>query len=128
MVILTTNRPDLLEPALAGRPGRVDQAIEIPLPDDACRRRLVTLYGRGLDLEDGVAEDIVRRTDRASAAFLKELLRKMVQHALERNGTVSAQVQANPSLSLPDLESALDELLVHGGRLNASLLGLAPKE
>ena len=31
--LLTTNRPDLLEPALASRPGRVDQAIEIPLPD-----------------------------------------------------------------------------------------------
>ena len=31
--ILTRNRPDLLEPALAARPGRVDQATEIPLPD-----------------------------------------------------------------------------------------------
>jgi SpoVK/Ycf46/Vps4 family AAA+-type ATPase len=31
--LLTTNRPDLLEPALAARPGRVDQAIEIPLPE-----------------------------------------------------------------------------------------------
>jgi cell division protease FtsH len=30
---LTTNRPDLLEPTLAARPGRVDQATEIPLPD-----------------------------------------------------------------------------------------------
>ena len=30
---LTTNRPDLLEPALAARPGRVDQATEITLPD-----------------------------------------------------------------------------------------------
>ena len=31
--ILTTNRADLLEPALAARPSRVDQATEIPLPD-----------------------------------------------------------------------------------------------
>ena len=28
--LLTTNRPDLLEPALAARPGRIDQAIEVP--------------------------------------------------------------------------------------------------
>ena len=36
--LLATNRPDLLEPALAARPGRIDQAIEIPLPDSTCRR------------------------------------------------------------------------------------------
>ena len=31
--LLTPNRADLLEPALAQRPGRVDQAVELPLPD-----------------------------------------------------------------------------------------------
>ena len=31
--VMTTNRADLLEPALAARPGRVDQAVEFPLPD-----------------------------------------------------------------------------------------------
>ena len=31
--VLTTNRVDLLEPALAARPGRIDQAVEIRLPD-----------------------------------------------------------------------------------------------
>ena len=33
LFVLTTNRPDLIEPALAARPGRVDLALEIPLPD-----------------------------------------------------------------------------------------------
>ena len=36
--ILTTNRADLLEPALASRPGRVDQAVAFALPDAAARR------------------------------------------------------------------------------------------
>src|SRR5207247_401458 len=49
--LLTTNRPDDIEPALAARPGRIDQAIEYPLPDAECRRRLFELYGRGLALE-----------------------------------------------------------------------------
>ena len=31
--LLTTNRADLLEPALAARPGRVDQAVALELPD-----------------------------------------------------------------------------------------------
>src|SRR5262249_54932737 len=33
LFILTTNRPEQLEGALSGRPGRIDQAIEVPLPD-----------------------------------------------------------------------------------------------
>ena len=31
LFVLTTNRPEQLEGALAGRPGRIDQAIEVPL-------------------------------------------------------------------------------------------------
>src|ERR1019366_8058133 len=52
LFILTTNRPEQLESALAGRPGRIDQAIEVPLPDDIGREKLVQLYGRGLPLGD----------------------------------------------------------------------------
>src|SRR5205807_376366 len=39
LFVLTTNRADLLEPALAARPGRVDVAIEIDPPDEEGRRR-----------------------------------------------------------------------------------------
>jgi hypothetical protein len=38
--LLTTNRADLLEPALVQRPGRVDLAVEIPVPDAEGRARL----------------------------------------------------------------------------------------
>jgi ATP-dependent 26S proteasome regulatory subunit len=38
LFILTTNRPEQLETALASRPGRIDQAIEVPLPDDMAAR------------------------------------------------------------------------------------------
>jgi ATP-dependent 26S proteasome regulatory subunit len=37
LFILTTNRPEALEKALASRPGRIDQAIEFPLPDEQGR-------------------------------------------------------------------------------------------
>ena len=37
LFVLTTNRPEALEAALASRPGRVDQAIEFPLPDEEGR-------------------------------------------------------------------------------------------
>ena len=51
LFILTTNRPGALEPALAARPGRVDLAVEVPLPDAECRRRLITSYSKGLSLD-----------------------------------------------------------------------------
>ena len=38
LFLLTTNRADLLEPAPAARPGRVDQAVELTLPDRDARR------------------------------------------------------------------------------------------
>jgi hypothetical protein len=61
--LLTSNRPELLEPALAARPGRVDLAVEVPLPDAACRRRLIELYGHGLALHvDG--DDLDRLVQR----------------------------------------------------------------
>ena len=46
LFVLTTNRADLLEPALAARPGRVDVAVEIDLPDQDARHRLLELYAR----------------------------------------------------------------------------------
>ena len=49
--VLTTNRADLLEPALAARPGRIDLAVEIPLPGDAGRRRLFRLYGERMRVD-----------------------------------------------------------------------------
>ena len=60
--LLTTNRADLLEPALASRPGRVDQAVHIELPDRESRRRLVELYRGSLDI------DLSRLDDRRSTA------------------------------------------------------------
>lgn len=39
LFVLTTNQVEMLEPALAARPGRIDQAIELSLPDETSRRR-----------------------------------------------------------------------------------------
>jgi cell division protease FtsH len=119
LFILTTNRPDHLEPALAARPGRIDLAIEVPLPDEECRRRLIELYGRGLKLELADREVWVRRTKGVSAAFIRELLRKAAVLAAEDNGT-------GPELVVTDrhLEEATAELLVAGGALTKTLLGV----
>ena len=83
LFILTANRPDQIEPALASRPGRIDQAIEFPLPDEEGRQKLATLYARGLTISPELMELTVSRTKGVSAAFIKELLRRCAQFQLE---------------------------------------------
>lgn len=112
--VLTTNRPDLLEPALAARPGRIDQAVEIALPDAACRRRLLLRYGSGLDLRLERLDGLVARTEGVSAAFVKELLRKAALLAAEEGGELI--------VTDAHVDRALDELS-QGGALVGALLG-----
>lgn len=116
--VLTTNRPDILEPALAARPGRIDLAIELPLPDADGRRRLLALYSRGLTLDGVDIGALVERTEGATPAYIKELLRKATVHALEGS--------ASTALRQADVDSALEEL-AQGGRLAERILGFRPE-
>jgi ATPase family associated with various cellular activities (AAA) len=119
LFVLTTNRADLLEPALAARPGRVDVAVEIDLPDSDARRRLLALYGGGLPMElsDADIGDIVDRTNGVTASFLKELLRRAVLEALTDNATELTVTAAHVAL-------ALDDLLDSTQQVTRSLLGV----
>lgn len=76
LFVLTTNRPEAIERAIASRPGRIDQAIEVPHPDAECRRRLLTLYSSHacLDLMD--MDSHIARTEGVSATFMRELVRR----------------------------------------------------
>jgi ATP-dependent 26S proteasome regulatory subunit len=114
LFVLTTNRPDLLEPALAARPGRIDQAVEVPVPDRECRRRLFELYGRGLKVSTAI-EPYVERTDGASAAFIRELMRKAALFAADDGGELEVKAE--------HFDEALHEMIVEGGDLTKSLLG-----
>ena len=119
LFILTTNRPESLERALASRPGRIDQAIEFPLPDEEGREKLVQLYSAGVEVSPEVVAEVVKRTDRVSAAFIKELMRRAIQFHLERNSSGTIELQ--------DVECALEEMLFSGGSLNLKLLGAEPR-
>jgi hypothetical protein len=115
LFVLTTNRPEHLEAALASRPGRIDQAIEFPLPDNEGRRQLISLYACGLPLSSALVPDLVRKTQGASAAFIKELMRPSAQFHLQNS--------AKGPLQSGSTDAALEEMLFAGGSLNAKLLG-----
>ena len=120
--VLTTNRVDLLEPALAARPGRIDQAVEIRLPDSQCRRRLLELYLRGID-HDQELDEIVTRTEGTTASFMKELCRRAVLEAAESRTTGASETLR---LTRRHLETALADLLDHSPPVLRSSLGANP--
>jgi hypothetical protein len=118
---LTTNRADLLEPALASRPGRVDQALELQLPDRAARERLCRLDQGSLFVETSSLDDVLDRTDGVTASFLKELLRRAAVRAAERGDAADSDDVL--SVSADDLVGALDELLDTRNAMTRVLLG-----
>jgi ATP-dependent 26S proteasome regulatory subunit len=119
LFLLTTNRADLLEPALAARPGRVDIAVEIALPDGDARGRLLDLYGRNvpLSLTQEERRDAVERTEGVTASFLKELIRRAVLEALLDD-------PALPHVTGDHVGRALDDLLDSTQAVTRSLHGV----
>jgi hypothetical protein len=117
--VLTTNRADLLEPALAARPGRIDVAIEIDLPDADSRRRLLSLYSRSIPMTLSAAEvdEIIERTDGVTASFIKELLRRAMLESVHEDPAAATVTAAHTT-------RALDDLLDAGQQLTRSLLGV----
>ncbi len=125
--LLTTNRPDLLETALAARPGRIDHAAELPLPDAGARRKLIALYQGSLLLELSDAEAVITRTDGVTASFLKELLRRAALFAAEAEPAVNGDGGDPPGSPLrvtdAHMGAALYQLLDVRGQLTSKLLG-----
>jgi hypothetical protein len=89
--------------------------MPIWIPDRRGREKLVELYGGALALSTAVVSEAVSRIEGVSAAFIKELMRRVAQASFERGDDAAATVE--------DLDQALGEMLFEGGRLNAKLLG-----
>ena len=120
MFLLTTNRPEILEPALAARPGRIDQIYEIPLPDATCRKKLFELYAEGMETKIRSMKKFIDRTDGASAAFIRELLRKAALYATDDGDDLVVKDK--------HLDEALHDMVIVGGKLSKSILGFYNEE
>lgn len=116
--VLTTNRADLLERALADRPGRIDLAAEIPLPDEPARLSLFRLYRAGIDFSDEALARAAARTEGVTASFVKEVVRRAVLIAAE----------AGEDVGDAHLDAAVTELVDDAARITRSLLGGRPAD
>ncbi|MGM0930925.1 MAG: AAA family ATPase [Actinomycetota bacterium] len=111
--VLTTNRVEALEHALAQRPGRVDLAVEIPRPNAEQREALIRLYARSLGFGTEAIAQAAERTAGTTASFARELVRR----------TVVAAAASGSEPGDADLLAAVDELMADGETLTRSLLG-----
>lgn len=59
-VIMATNRPDTLDPALT-RPGRIDRKIEIGLPDLEGRAQIFRIHSRHMNVASDIRFDLLSR-------------------------------------------------------------------
>jgi cell division protease FtsH len=127
--VLTTNRADLLEPALAARPGRVDQAVELQLPDEAARRALLELYRGTLVVPGPELDAMAAATDGVTASFLKELLRRAALIAADGAAADGAAAALSTDEAVPltvdgsHLRAALSELQDTRNAMTRAVLG-----
>jgi len=73
-IIMATNRPDILDPALL-RPGRLDRKIEIPLPNDDGRLAVLKIHSDGMNSGEEAVDlsQVVKMSDGFSCADLRNV-------------------------------------------------------
>jgi len=72
-VIMATNRPDILDPALL-RPGRLDRKVEIPIPNEAARLDIIKIHSSKLRKKDDIDYDaIVKLSEDFNGADLRNI-------------------------------------------------------
>merc|ERR1711871_1642332 len=84
-IIGATNRPDIIDPAII-RPGRLDQLVYIPLPDEASRSSILNAALR----KSPVAPDVdlaylAKNTNGFSGADLTEICQRAVKFAIRES-------------------------------------------
>lgn len=101
IVIASTNRPDVLDPALL-RPGRFDREIMINLPDVKGRYEILKVHARHIKLSDTVdLHRIARGTPMFSGADLEALINE---------AAIRATMRGRSSVEEEDLEEARDKV------------------
>jgi len=117
VVIATTNRPDLIDPALL-RPGRLDRHIHVPVPDEDARRKILEVHTRGKPLADDVDLDaLAARTEGYVGADIE---------AVTREASMAATREFINSVDPDDIDDSVGNVLVTQEHFEAALREVNP--
>jgi cell division protease FtsH len=107
IVIASTNRPDVLDPALL-RPGRFDRQVVVPNPDVAGREKILRVHMRNVPLASDVDVKVIARgTPGFSGADLANLVNEAALMAARRDRRMVLQ---------RDFEEAKDKVMMGAER------------
>jgi cell division protease FtsH len=102
IVLASTNRPDVLDPALL-RPGRFDRQVTLDLPDVKGRRAVLDVHIKGKPLDNSISLDTVaKQTPGFSGADLANLVNEAAILAARRN---------KKRISMDEMNEAVDRVI-----------------
>src|SRR5437588_7044382 len=107
IIMASTNRPDVLDPALL-RPGRFDRRVVVPRPDVRGREGILKVHTRKIPLGEDVDITVIARgTPGFTGADLANLVNEAALNAARYNKKL---------VSMPDFELAKDKVLMGAER------------
>lgn len=110
-VLMATNRPDTLDPALL-RPGRLDRKIEVGLPDLDGRTQIFKIHGRSVNCERDIRWDLLARLcPNVTGADIRSVCTEAGMYAIRaRRKTVTEK----------DFLEAIDKVVKGGAKFSAT--------
>ena len=118
VVIGATNRPNLLDPALL-RPGRFDELVYVPVPDEAGRLHILRIQTKDMPLTDDVdLADVAKHSQGYTGADLGDVVRRagllalrgdIASPAVGRTQFEQALRESRPSVT-PEMEQEYEQL------------------
>ena len=119
VILATTNHTENIDPAISDRPGRFDRIIEIPLPNNKQRLKImenILLKMPSETIPRTTLTEISRKSEGLSGAWVREI----VQSAF-----IEAIYQGRERLNAKDLQEGLADVLKRRGMAYQSTPNLA---
>lgn len=102
IIVASTNRPDILDPALL-RPGRFDRRVVLDRPDMVGRKAILEVHTRGKPLGDDVnLVAVAKSTPGFSGADIENLVNEAAILAARRN---------KKAIGMPELQEAVEKVI-----------------
>jgi transitional endoplasmic reticulum ATPase len=111
LAVASTNRPDAVDPTLI-RAGRLDQLIEVPLPETEGKREILRIHMRAAEalagrklFADLDVDAVLARTVKMNSADLAEIVQKSLEEKVRQEG---AGAQPGP-VTTEDMQRAIED-------------------
>jgi len=110
-VLMATNRPDILDPALL-RPGRLDRKIEFGLPDLEGRIKILRIKARSMSVDKGIRFELIARLcNGATGAELRSVCIEAGMFAIRERRKVATE---------KDFLSSVNKVIKEGAKFSST--------